>query len=67
MPGEPVPSGLQNRGTFNPLQPAILHDREGDRIITWTGEYAKAYRASLRVQEDSSVEWGSHVLEGWGR
>jgi hypothetical protein len=51
--------------TFNHSQPAILHDREGDRIITWTGECAEAYQASSRVHEDGSVEWGGPVLDGW--
>jgi hypothetical protein len=65
MRGQPVPTGLHPMSTFNPSQPAILHDRKRDQIVTWTGEYAEAYRASSRVHEDDSVEWGGHVFDGW--
>ncbi|MBR1153625.1 hypothetical protein [Bradyrhizobium sp. JYMT SZCCT0428] len=52
--------------TFDPSQPAILHDRFTDKIETWTGEDAADYRENAIVDADGSVEWRGFVFDGWG-
>ncbi|MEH2517154.1 hypothetical protein V1279_002727 [Bradyrhizobium sp. AZCC 1610] len=51
---------------FNPSEPAILHDRTSDQIVTWTGEQADDFRRSSRARDDGSVAWREYVFDGWG-
>jgi hypothetical protein len=51
--------------TFDPAQPAILHDRFTDKIETWTGEDADDYRENALVEADGTVEWRGFVFDGW--
>jgi|tagenome__1003787_1003787.scaffolds.fasta_scaffold20966266_4 hypothetical protein len=39
-----VPEELETMATFDPSEPAILHDSLTDEIETWTGEDAAGYR-----------------------
>ena len=39
-----VPNELESMTTFNPSEPAILHDCLSDKIETWTGEDAAEFR-----------------------
>jgi hypothetical protein len=57
---------LEPMQTFDPSQPAILHDRRTDNIETWTGDHAVNYREHSIVRADGTVEWGSFVFDGWG-
>jgi hypothetical protein len=52
--------------TFNPSEPAILHDRLTDKIETWTGEDAADYRKNSVINPDGAVEWRQFVFDGWG-
>jgi hypothetical protein len=51
---------------FNPSEPAILHDRISDTIITWSGEEATVFRSFCVAREDGSVAWKGYVFDGWG-
>jgi hypothetical protein len=51
---------------FNPSEPAILHDRVADQIVTWTGEQADDFRRASRARDDGSVAWREYVFDGWG-
>ena len=42
--------------TFDPTEPAVLHDRKEHRICAWTGEHAADYERSSVLREDDSVE-----------
>lgn len=57
---------LHSMNTFDPWQPAIVHDRKSDQIETWTGEHAVAYVEESRPREDGSVEWREYLFDGWG-
>ncbi|MCK1639154.1 hypothetical protein IVA95_16470 [Bradyrhizobium sp. 157] len=51
---------------FNPSEPAVLHDRASDQIITWTGDEADDFRRSSRARDDGTVVWRQYVFDGWG-
>jgi hypothetical protein len=51
---------------FDPSEPAILHDRISDAIVTWSGEEAGAFRCSSVVQPDGAVAWNGLLFDGWG-
>jgi hypothetical protein len=55
---------MKPMASFDPSQPAILHDRFTDKIETWTGEDADDYRENAMV--DGTVEWRGFVFDGWG-
>jgi hypothetical protein len=59
-------SALHPMKDFDASEPAILHDRISDTIITWSGEQAIAFRRSRVIREDGSVEWNGYVFDGWG-
>jgi hypothetical protein len=52
--------------TFNPSEPAILHDSLTDQIQTWTGEYAEDFRNMALIKPDGTVGWRQYVFDGWG-
>jgi hypothetical protein len=58
------PPQLQPMQTFDPSQPAILHDRGTDNIETWTGEDAADYSENSIARPDGTIEW--RVFDGWG-
>jgi hypothetical protein len=57
--------GMKPMTTFDPAQPAILHDRFADNIETWTGEDAHDYRENALMERDGTVEWRGFVFDGW--
>jgi hypothetical protein len=61
-----VPPEMKPMSTFDPSQPAILHDRFSDKIETWTGENAADYQGNAIENADGSVEWRGLVFDGWG-
>jgi len=65
MPAQEPPPTLHPMKDF-PSEPAVLHDRVSDSIITWSGEEVAAFRRSCMPQEDGSVEWDGFVFDGWG-
>ncbi len=52
--------------TFDPTQPAILHDRVNDTIQAWTGEDAQEYQDEAVMRADGAVEWRDFIFDGWG-
>jgi hypothetical protein len=52
--------------SFNPSEPAVLHDLAGDQIITWIGDEADDFRRSSRARDDGTVAWREYVFDGWG-
>ena len=57
---------LHPMSTFDPSQPAVLHERRSDRIVTWTGDYADNFRLNRLLNDDGSMEWDGQVYDGWG-
>jgi hypothetical protein len=51
---------------FDPAQPAILHDRISDTIVSWTGEHAAEFLRSKADREDGTIAWKTFVFDGWG-
>ena len=56
---------LRPMSEFDPLEPALLHDRLKDRIIPWTGEEGEVFRRLARFQPDGTVSWDGFMLDGW--
>jgi hypothetical protein len=52
--------------TFDPTEPAILHDGVCDKTETWTGEEASDYGQNAVPSPDGTVEWRHFVFDGWG-
>jgi hypothetical protein len=61
-----IPPEMKPMISFNPSEPAILHDRSTDKIETWTGEDAADFRENAIIDADGSVEWRGFVFDGWG-
>jgi hypothetical protein len=61
-----VPKELESMATFDPSEPAILHDCLTDKIETWTGEDAAEYRKNAVSRRDGTVQWQDFVFDGWG-
>jgi hypothetical protein len=61
-----VPPELRPMSTFDPTQPAVLHDRVKDGIETWTGEDAQDYKNAAVMRGDGAVEWRGFIFDGWG-
>ncbi len=59
-------SSLSPMDAFDPTEPAILHDRVSDAIITWTADQADDYRRASRSRVDGTVSWKAYVFDGWG-
>ncbi|MCK1420845.1 hypothetical protein IVB15_05905 [Bradyrhizobium sp. 182] len=59
-------SSLRPMDDFDPTEPAILHDRLSDTIITWPAEQADDYRKASRPREDGTVAWKAYLFDGWG-
>jgi hypothetical protein len=60
------PPSLRPMVDFDPSEPAILHDRRTDCIVTWTGEDVAAYREEAISRPDGTVEWSGYIFDGWG-
>ena len=52
--------------TFDPSEPAVLHDCAADEIVSWTGEQADDFRRSSVFRDDGTVAWREYVFDGWG-
>jgi hypothetical protein len=61
-----APPELRPMATFDPTEPAILHDRLTDKIQTWTGEDSADYRETAVSRPEGTVEWRGFVFDGWG-
>ena len=61
-----VPPAMAPMTSFNPSEPAILHDRVSGKIETWTGDHAADYRKSAITRPDQTVSWRGFAFDGWG-
>jgi len=52
--------------TFDPSQPAILHDMLNERIIPWSGEDVAQFRKYVKYEADGTVGWDGLMFDGWG-
>ncbi len=61
MPDLPNP---QPMSTFDPSQPADVHDQLNDRVFRWKPEWASTwlYRSD---HAPGVVEWEGLLLDGW--
>ncbi len=59
------PAQLRPMSEFDASQPAILHDCNTDKMLTWTGDNAVNFREQSIVRLDGTFEWGSFVFNGW--
>jgi hypothetical protein len=66
MPRAQPPPTLHAMKDFDPSEPAILHDRLTDTIISWSGEEADAFRLTAIMNEDGTIAWHGFVFDGWG-
>ena len=55
---------LRPMSSFNPSEPAILHDRITDNIETWTGEEEADYRENSVTLSDGTVAGSSSSTDG---
>ena len=55
---------LRPMSSFNPSEPAILHDRITDSIETWTGEEEADYRENSVTLTDGTVAGSSSSTDG---
>jgi hypothetical protein len=51
--------------TFDPSEPAILHDRTARMTVTWTGESASDFRRNAVTESDGTVAWRGMRFDGW--
>jgi hypothetical protein len=60
------PRTLHPMKDFDPSEPAILHDRISDVIVTWSGEEAAEFGRSRINRDDGTIAWKGFVFDGWG-
>ena len=60
------PPDMRTMRDFDPSEPAVLHERLTDSVVTWTGDEAQAFREAAIVHPDGSVEWNGYLFDGWG-
>jgi hypothetical protein len=65
MTSNPPPQ-LRPMSEFDPFEPAILHDRYSDKIVTWTGEDASDFCSHAIATTDGAAQWREFVFDGWG-
>jgi len=53
--------------TFNPSEPALLHNRLTDAFETWTGEDASDYSSNAVCGSDNTVRWRTFLFDGWSQ
>ena len=62
----PRPREFKPMSSFNPSDPAILHDRITDNIETWKGEDEADYRENSVTLPDGAVAWQVFEFDGCG-
>jgi hypothetical protein len=59
------PSTLTFMSSFDPSEPAILHDRISGNVETWTGEDEADFRNTSIAKPDGTIAWRTFVFDGW--
>jgi hypothetical protein len=57
---------LRSMSSFDPSEPAILHDCNSGKVETWTGENEADFRKNSVARPDGTVAWRDFVFDGWG-
>jgi hypothetical protein len=57
---------LRSMSSFDPSEPAILHDYNSGEVETWTGENEADFRKNSVARPDGTVAWRDFVFDGWG-
>jgi hypothetical protein len=60
-----MPTLLKPMREFDPLLPALVHDKQNDRAFFWPPKWASSYRRSARENADGAVEFDGLLLDGW--
>jgi hypothetical protein len=61
-----LPRELRSMSSFDPSEPAILHDCITGKVETWTGEDQADFRKNAIARLDGTVAWRAFVFDGWG-
>jgi len=51
--------------TFDPSQPALVHNRFTDTMLRWQPEWAENYRRHAREHAPGAIGFGGLLLDGW--
>ena len=62
---EKPPPTLKPMSTFDPGQPALLHDRVSDKMIPWLGDDKERWRKDAKPEGDGVIAWDGKMLDGW--
>jgi hypothetical protein len=57
---------LRSMSSFDPAEPAILHDCNSGKVETWTGENEADFRKNSVARPDGTVAWRDFVFDRWG-
>ena len=60
------PPAMRPMNEFNPSEPAILHDRVSDTIITWTGDKGGEWKQYAKRHTVGIMEFEGYLFDGWG-
>jgi hypothetical protein len=60
------PHALRPMDDFDPTEPAILHDRLNDQIVTWTGELKDDWVKKAKPHTIGVIEFDGLLFDGWG-
>jgi len=61
------PLTLKPMSSFDPTQPALLHDQLNEKMVPWssTPEEVKSWRQYANSHSEGLVEWDGLLLDGW--
>ena len=60
------PPAMRPMDEFDPSEPAILHDRLSNKIITWTGDKSREWKQYATRHSVGIVEFEGYLFDGWG-
>ena len=61
MPALPSPHPMVS---FDPTQPALVHDQLNDKVFEWKPEWASTWH-NRRDHAPGVFEWDGRLLDGW--
>jgi hypothetical protein len=64
MPAHPPPT-LKSMSTFDPSQPALLHDRLNDEIFAWLPEKKDEWLRNAQPAGEGVIGWDGLLIDGW--
>jgi hypothetical protein len=60
-----TPRTMEPMETFDPTEPALLHDQLNDEIMPWIGEQPEEWRKYARKDSEGVVAFEGHLFDGW--